>query len=37
MKYQIKKYPTPLQGHTYANFLFSPNLNYFIDISVVNR
>ena len=33
--YQIKKYPTPLQGLTSANFLFSPNLNYFIDVAVI--
>jgi len=32
----IKKYPTPLQGSSFANFLFSPNLVYFIDVSAVS-
>ena len=34
LTHQIKKYPTPLQGLTNANFLFSPNFNYFIDVAV---
>ena len=34
--FQIKKYPTPLQGFTCANFLFSPNLNFFIDVAVIS-
>lgn len=29
---QIKRYPTPLQGTTTANFLFSPNFNYYFDV-----
>jgi len=37
LKYQFKKYPTPLQGSTYANFLFSPDLNYFIDVAVIHN
>jgi hypothetical protein len=34
LTYQIKKFPTPLQGLSYANFLFSPNLNFFIDVAI---
>jgi hypothetical protein len=37
LTYQIKKYPTPLQGKTFTNFLFSPNLNFFIDVAVKLR
>jgi hypothetical protein len=33
--YNIKKYPTPLQGAGYANFLFSPNFDYFVDVAVI--
>jgi hypothetical protein len=33
--HQIKKYPTPLQGLTNANFLFSPDLTHFIDVAVI--
>jgi hypothetical protein len=33
----IKKFPTSLQGESYANFLFSPNLNYFIDVAVTDE
>ena len=35
--HQIKKYPTVLQGSTLSNFLFSPNLNYFIDVAVIRN
>lgn len=35
--YQIKKYPTPLQGTTSANFLFSPNFTYFFDVDSTNN
>ena len=37
LTYQIKKYPTPLQGESYANFLFSPNLNFFIDVAIKDK
>jgi hypothetical protein len=35
--YQIKKYPSPLQGRSFANFLFSPNLTFFIDVAIKHK
>ena len=37
LTHQIKKYPTPLQGDSFANFLFSPNFNFFIDVAVCHK
>jgi hypothetical protein len=37
LTHQIKKYPSTLQGLTYANFLFSPNFNHYIDVDVGSK
>jgi hypothetical protein len=35
--WNIQKFPLPLQGLSYANFLFSPNFNFFIDANINNQ